>query len=123
MDIRTKDLIRCLHRMIRTDGNLCIGCGYEHGCMTRGCAILRRAVEALTLMPYSPWTNMADGVPDSNGNYLCRIVMMDSYGRVRNEPSLLCVLRWDTEAKTYFDTGLNWAIVSHWMPIPDPPEE
>ena len=27
------------------------------------------------------------------------------------------------EAKTYFDTGLNWAIVSHWMPIPDPPEE
>lgn len=42
------DLIHALRRMAPETGSLhCLGCGYEHKCSLKGCAIIRLAVERL----------------------------------------------------------------------------
>ena len=43
------ELLQAMGRLKVETGSLaCLGCGYEHNCGTRGCAIIRAAVEALT---------------------------------------------------------------------------
>ena len=43
-----KRLIAALKQLKVETGHLaCLGCGYEHNCGIRGCAIIREAVEAL----------------------------------------------------------------------------
>ena len=50
------ELLQAMGRLKVETGSLaCLGCGYEHNCGTRGCAILRAAVEALT-PPNEPLT-------------------------------------------------------------------
>lgn len=44
-------LLKSLHRLKVETGSLaCLGCGREHSCTTKGCAILREAEEALRAM-------------------------------------------------------------------------
>lgn len=46
--MKREELIRCLHRLKAETGSLaCLGCGHEHGCGIRGCAILREAIRQL----------------------------------------------------------------------------
>lgn len=41
-------LIQALDRLkVQTGSLACLGCGYEHNCTTKGCRILREAVEKL----------------------------------------------------------------------------
>ena len=48
--MKDKDLIAALKRLRVETGSLaCLGCGHEHSCGTKGCAILREAVEQLEL--------------------------------------------------------------------------
>lgn len=43
-----EELMRALGRLKVETGSLaCLGCGHEHSCSTRGCAIIRAAEEAL----------------------------------------------------------------------------
>lgn len=44
--MKTDDIIRELKR-ISIDNHRCFGCGREHSCSTRGCAIMRAAAERL----------------------------------------------------------------------------
>lgn len=42
------ELIQALNRLkVQTGSLACLGCGYEHNCSTKGCRILREAVEQL----------------------------------------------------------------------------
>ena len=42
------ELIQALNRLkVQTGSLTCLGCGYEHNCTTKGCRILREAVEQL----------------------------------------------------------------------------
>lgn len=42
------ELIKALRRNMVETGNLvCLGCGHEHSCSTRGCAIMREAADSL----------------------------------------------------------------------------
>ncbi len=42
------DLLKSLERLkVETSSLACLGCGREHNCSTKGCAILRAAAEAL----------------------------------------------------------------------------
>lgn len=42
------ELLQALRRMAPETGSLaCLGCGHEHGCSTRGCAIIRAAVDEI----------------------------------------------------------------------------
>lgn len=46
-----EDLIKALRRnMVETGSLICLGCGHEHNCGTKGCAILREAAAALEQM-------------------------------------------------------------------------
>ena len=46
--MRTSNLIKALRALMVETGSLaCLGCGYEHGCGMRGCAIIREAADAL----------------------------------------------------------------------------
>lgn len=40
------DIIKELNR-IKTDKHKCLGCGYEHNCTIKGCAIINQAIEEL----------------------------------------------------------------------------
>lgn len=43
-----EELIQALDRLkVQTGSLACLGCGYEHNCATKGCRILREAVEQL----------------------------------------------------------------------------
>lgn len=43
-----EESITALHRLSVETGSLtCLGCGYEHNCSTRGCAILRDAADKI----------------------------------------------------------------------------
>lgn len=45
-----KKLISALNGLkIQTGGIICLGCGYEHSCSTRGCKIIRETVDTLKL--------------------------------------------------------------------------
>ena len=47
----TPDLIKALQRLkVQTGSLACLGCGWEHSCTTKGCAILREAEEMLRTM-------------------------------------------------------------------------
>lgn len=42
------DLIKALDRLkIETGSIVCLGCGHEHNCSTRGCALIREAIAEL----------------------------------------------------------------------------
>lgn len=42
-------LLQALNRLkVQTGSLVCLGCGYEHNCSTKGCRILREAVEQLS---------------------------------------------------------------------------
>lgn len=44
-----EELIQALDRLkVQTGSLVCLGCGYEHSCATKGCRILREAVEQLS---------------------------------------------------------------------------
>lgn len=45
--MKDNELIQALRSMVVRDKHQCLGCGYEHQCSTRGCAILRQVVERL----------------------------------------------------------------------------
>lgn len=40
------DIIKELNR-IKTDKHKCLGCGYEHNCTIKGCAIINQAIDEL----------------------------------------------------------------------------
>lgn len=43
-----EELIQALeHLKVQTGSLACLGCGHEHNCSTKGCQILREAVERL----------------------------------------------------------------------------
>ena len=47
----TPDLIKALQRLkVQTGSLACMGCGWEHNCTTKGCAILRKAEKVLRAM-------------------------------------------------------------------------
>lgn len=43
----TRIMIARFHQPKVEMGETCLGCGYEHNCSTKGCQILREAVEQL----------------------------------------------------------------------------
>ena len=46
--MKREELIQALnHLKVQTGSLACLGCGYEHNCTTKGCRILREAVEQL----------------------------------------------------------------------------
>ena len=49
--MKLTELVDALNRMkVQTGSIVCLGCGHENSCSTRGCAILRKAAAELELL-------------------------------------------------------------------------
>ncbi|MBE6721639.1 MAG: hypothetical protein E7572_03980 [Ruminococcaceae bacterium] len=47
-ELTVEELAKALQRsMVETGSLVCLGCGYEHNCSTRGCKVMREAADAL----------------------------------------------------------------------------
>ena len=111
------ELIKALDRLnVETGSIACLGCGHEHNCSTQGCAIIRAAVEELEKMRWIPakenqpvWENSDWVIGVANGK------------RHVNAITMVC---YDRDEDTWFlDASPETVVsVSHWMPLPEPPE-
>ena len=57
----TDELINALKRMESETGSLadssfCLGCGHEHNCGVHGCAVIREAIDRISIAEWIPVT-------------------------------------------------------------------
>lgn len=111
-----------LRRMqVETGSLVCLGCGQEHNCGVHGCAILREAVEALAKK--DAWISVQDRLPEegyvvlaiASGCPHANIILKEAYQ----------IAEWCHEGGWILQEFPEWedAEVTHWMPLPEPPEE
>lgn len=115
-------LIAALKMMqVETGSLVCLGCGHEHNCGVHGCAILREAVEALAKK--DAWISVQDRLPEegyvvlaiASGCPHANIILKEAYQ----------IAEWCHEGGWILQEFPEWedAEVTHWMPLPEPPEE
>jgi hypothetical protein len=98
----------------------CIGCGYEHGCVANGCAILKTAAARIRT---GPWISVKERLPDDPEESVLAVVS--------GKPCQDLRLELVPEVAIYFGESEGWYIkrwpqwddpkVDYWMPIPDIP--
>lgn len=104
-----KELTEALRRLsVETGSLVCLGCGYKHNCSTRGCAVIRAAVDALRPQE-TEWISVTDRLPD------------------RFVPVIVCRADGKVE-QGHRDVGGWWKVygtrtkrVTYWRPLPEPP--
>lgn len=119
--MNTQDLIRAIHRLKVETGSLaCFGCGYEHSCSVRGCAILRSAAATLEK---NQWINVKDRMPDTDdgGDYVI-VCATEKNDRIDYRNAVMMAFVCD---EGFVDTEMDCVLtgVTHWMPLPEPPKE
>ena len=121
--MRRNELIQALRQLkVQTGSLACLGCGHEHNCSIKGCAIIRSAVEALEK---TQWHKSNERLPDDQSDG--EIVLAVASGRYKNVTLIDAI-----QLAGYFP-GEGWVLdefpamdkpsVSHWMPLPEMPEE
>ena len=129
-----------------------MGCGYEHSCSVRGCAILLSAAAALEK---NQWINVKDRLPENEVDVL--ICAQRRYYKGGTIPVVSTAFYTDGKMNTE-ESGYNWGLgnvdmeydeevdayivpegwwesvrygeefsavddfVTHWMPLPQPPK-
>lgn len=118
-----ESLIKALSGLkVQTGSLCCLGCGHEHNCSIRGCAILREALEQLTHADYK-WIGVEDRLPEDPDTN----VLVIASGKPRENISLENAY----ELASYSQDD-GWVLemypefedvkVTHWMPLPESPE-
>lgn len=112
----TDELIRALERMESETGSLadssfCLGCGHEHNCGMYGCAVIREAIDRISIAEWIPAT--FELPPDDREIF----VLTRSKNGSRNVDKGY----WSLDQQRFVHRGT--AEVTHWMPIPDYPAE
>ena len=125
--MKTNELIAALRRMkVETGSLICFGCGHEHNCSTRGCALIREAADRLdasrapTLTPPNEWVSVEERLPTDEHPVLVFVGYADTMTGFITASSYFCFdenphWQWDglvgDEQRTLF-----------WMPLPAPPD-
>lgn len=119
--MRTTELIRALRRLQVETGSLaCQGCGYEYNCGLHGCAVICEAaarLEELRERVQGPrWISVKDRLPGPWEDVLVR-----HRGNATTKPraNISCRIK----GRTDFVCDDVFGPVTHWMPLPEPPEE
>ena len=112
----TDELIKALERMGSETGSLadslcCLGCGHEHNCGVHGCAVIREAIDRISISEWIPET--LELPPDDREIF----VLTRSKNGSRNVDKGY----WSLDQQRFVHRGT--AEVTHWMPIPDYPAE
>ena len=78
--------------------------------------LMRCIEEAPTLTPPNEWISVEERLPGVSGNYICAV--KDKNGSVWTIPA-----EWSLEMKMWLGAfGEIKNIVTHWMPLPAPPD-
>lgn len=118
--MRRADLIKALNRLkIETGSIVCLGCGHEHNCTTKGCALIREAVKELEAAA-PPWIPVEEHEPPLAATVLIRV--WDPEAHRMKVSAGYRGLHFYWLAKDPYPVDLDRNIV-HWMPLPEPPEE
>lgn len=103
-----EELAGALRRMAAETGSMpCLGCGHEHGCSVHGCAVLREAAE---LLERRRWISVEERLPDEKQRVLVRCKIVGT------------TAGWRLWGKWMTDMGDGGGEITHWMPLPEPPE-
>ena len=109
-EVDTEDLVAMLrHVSVETGSLTCLGCGHEHNCGTRGCALIREAADRLDTMQRE-WVSVEERLPEEKQRVIVRCE------RVGTSVGWILWGNWMT------DIGPGAGKVTHWMPLPAPPE-
>lgn len=112
----TDELIKALERMKSETGSLadslcCLGCGHEHNCGVHGCAVIREAIDRISIAEWIPAT--LELPPDDREIF----VLTRSKNGSRNVDKGY----WSLDQQRFVHRGT--AEVTDWLPIPDYPAE
>ena len=111
----TDELIKALDRMKETgslaDSLCCLGCGHEHNCSVHGCAVIREAIDRISIAEWIPAT--LELPPDDREIFVLT--------RNKNGSRNVDKGYWSLDQQRFVHRGT--AEVTHWMPIPDYPAE
>lgn len=112
----TDELINALERMESETGSLadslcCLGCGHEHNCGMYGCAVIREAIDRISIAEWIPAT--LELPPDDREIFVLT--------RNKNGSRNVDKGYWSLDQQRFVHRGT--AEVTHWMPIPDYPAE
>lgn len=131
-----KKLLAALKQLKIETGHLaCLGCGYEHNCGIHGCAIIREAVAQLTKK--AEWIIVEERLPIEHDSIFKKLIADEKWRagmfKTLSDDVIVAVKFADgtrktgvTHTKDGIWTGLpsiGCPIVTHWMPMPEPPEE
>ena len=128
--MKNEEIVRALRRLkVETGSLVCMGCGREHNCGILGCRIVREAAELI------------EKLTDRCARYAEEIAVTQERTRwvpvTERLPEVgrKVLISWTANGEICFDTAFrlidgwsatHWELsadVTHWMPLPEPPEE
>ena len=128
----TEELLKALARLRVETGSLaCLGCGHEHNCSTRGCAILRAAADLIERLTAE--NAKAEAERDALREKVPQWISVEDRHpkpgtRVLATDGVFVGEAYRTSADTWrrYD-GIAMrdcigSVVTHWMPLPEAPK-
>jgi hypothetical protein len=96
----------------------CIGCGYEHGCVANGCAILKAAAARIRV---SPWNSVKDRPPEDPEEPVVALVSGSPCENVTLELAPVIATYNGEDGIWFIKEWPDWKEpnVHRWMPIPE----
>ena len=135
--MKNEEIVRALRRLkVETGSLVCMGCGREHDCGIHGCRIVREAAELIEKLAdrcarYAEeiavaqerqrWIPVTERLPEAtDGDYvLACVTWKDTHIDYQNAVVMAFVSE-DGLVDVEMDCVLDG--VTHWMPLPAPPE-
>lgn len=109
--MNSKELVQALRRMaIETGSLVCVGCGHEHNCSIHGCAVVKAAADVLEARE-EKWISVKNRLPEKQQRVIVRCKTVGT------------TVGWIMFDGWVTDLGDGGDTVTHWMPLPEPPEE
>ena len=136
--MKNEEIVRALRRLkVETGSLVCMGCGREHNCGILGCRIVREAAELIEKLTdrcaryaediavaqeRTRWVPVTERLPETtDGDYvLACVTWKDTHIDYQNTVVMAFVSE-DGLVDVVMDCVLVG--VTHWMPLPEPPEE
>lgn len=142
--MRDRDIVSALKRLkVETGSIVCLGCGYEHNCSTKGCRILREAADAIEELSREnksladtvnkadeiirnrggKWISVEERLPDMRDSDWVIGIANGKVGNMEYRDAVVMVAYDQDEGVWYLDSDPDVKVkVTYWMPLPEPPE-
>lgn len=134
--MRDQELVSAIRRLKVETGSLaCMGCGHEHNCGVSGCAVMQEAADRIAnqsthiaalqqgiekLRAQLPrWIPVTERLPEDRSDVLVVAYWHERWG---------VYMGWCAPERAAWSVHIGIGdrsdiAVTHWMPLPEPPEE